>query len=167
MACSIASSTIEVAIVEANRTGDARTVDGRLHVSGAEVVAIIALIDLRGHIGLEPAAKADGGHGRLADNGDFVDEDVFLLIYFSAEDDEGRHLDAARRELRAFAHGSGLLEHVAADLGIEDHRFVELGSGGFAASVDGDGGVAGGVDFDVVLADPDGIAVVKGGAFDA
>jgi len=89
------------------------------------------------------------------------------LIGPAAKDDEGGNFEAAGGKLRAFAHGGGLLEHVAANFGVEHHGFVDARGVGFAAGIPRHGGIAGGVNFDVVLADPDRIAVVQRGAFHA
>ena len=58
-------------------------------------------------------------------------------------------------------------KHFAALFGIQHHSLVDFGGGCFAAGVEGDGGVAGSIDLNVVLANPDGVAVVERGAFDA
>ena len=47
----------DVAVIEARRTGNGRTVHGRSFVAGADVVAIVALADLRGHFGLNQPVK--------------------------------------------------------------------------------------------------------------
>src|SRR6266478_5828575 len=65
------------------------------------------------------------------------------------------------------AHGSGLLGHLAAFLGVQHHGLVDARRGSFAASVPGQRGIAAGVDLDLVLADVDVVAVVQGGALDA
>src|SRR5579863_1943680 len=74
----------EIAVVEANGASDGRAVHGRLLVAGAEIVAVVTLIDLRGHFWLEPAAKPNSGHGRVADDGEFVGEEIFFLIDLAA-----------------------------------------------------------------------------------
>src|SRR5580704_568291 len=94
----------EIAVVEANWPGDWRAIYGRLLVASAEVIAIVALINLRSHFWLEPATKADGSHGRFADDGKFVGEQIFFLVHFSAEDHQRGHAYAAGRKLRTFAH---------------------------------------------------------------
>ena len=45
----------DVAVVKPRRTGYGSTVHGRSFVARADVVAIVALTDLRGHLRLEPA----------------------------------------------------------------------------------------------------------------
>src|SRR5260370_23840578 len=62
----------EIAVVQAHGAGDGSAVDGGYLIAGAEIVAVIALIDLRGHMRLEPALEANRGHRGFADDGDFV-----------------------------------------------------------------------------------------------
>src|SRR5437879_10466066 len=47
---------------------------------------------------------------------------------------------------RSFAHSGGLLEHLAALLGVQHHGFVDARRGGFAAGVPGNRRVAAGID---------------------
>src|SRR5207253_8655254 len=74
----------DVAIIEARRTGDGSTVHGRSFVARADVVAIVALADLRGHLRLEPAGQSHRCHRGFANGGEFVRKDIFLTGRFSA-----------------------------------------------------------------------------------
>src|SRR5260221_9773891 len=73
----------DVAIVKPRGTGDGSTIHGRSLVARADVVAIVALTDLRGHLRLEPAGQSHGCHRRFADGGELVRKDVFLTGRFS------------------------------------------------------------------------------------
>src|SRR5580692_4904362 len=59
----------EVAIVEADRPGNGSAIYGGNLMSGSQIVAIVALIDLCSHFRLEPATQPHSSHGRLADDG--------------------------------------------------------------------------------------------------
>src|SRR5208283_2062336 len=78
----------EVAVVEAHGAGNGRAIDGGNLVAGAKVIAVVALIDLRGHGRFEPAPQAHRGHGRFADYGKLVGQHVFFLVDLAAEHDE-------------------------------------------------------------------------------
>jgi len=45
----------DVAIIKPRRAGNGSTVHGRSLIARADVVAVVALADLRGHLRLEPA----------------------------------------------------------------------------------------------------------------
>src|SRR5215831_14137638 len=79
----------EVAIIQTGWTADGHAVDKRYLVARADVVAVVALVDLRSHLRLEEAAKLDGGHGGLADGSQPVGEDVFLKVSFAGKNDDG------------------------------------------------------------------------------
>src|SRR5258708_10502746 len=70
----------EIAVVQAHGPGDGSAVDGGHLIAGAEIVAVIALIDLRGHMRLEPALEANRGHRGFADDGAFVGKTILLPV---------------------------------------------------------------------------------------
>src|SRR5215467_1632636 len=148
-----AANLDEITVIQAGQTADSDAVDHGHFVAGADVMAVVTLIDLSGHLWLEPAAKLDGSHSRLADGGELVGEDVFLGVSLASENDDGRNLDASGGKLSALAHSGCLLQHVATNLGIKHHGFVDHGSCGFlAAGIVGNRGIAGSIDLDVMLA---------------
>src|SRR6266851_3309242 len=107
----------DVAIIEARRSLNRFGVHGRRSVARPDVVAVVALINLRGDIGLEPALQAHGGHLGFADDRQLVSDDVFPLVGVAAQNNKRWYLEPAR-ELRALAHSRSLLHHLAARLGI-------------------------------------------------
>src|SRR5215469_11599410 len=52
----------QVAVVEAYGSRNRGAVDRGHFVTGAEIIAVVALVDLCGHVRLEPALQAHGGH---------------------------------------------------------------------------------------------------------
>src|SRR5207248_10596884 len=56
-------------------TGDGPAIDAGHFVAGAEIVAVIELIDLRSHLWFEPALKANRGHGGFSDDRELVGQD--------------------------------------------------------------------------------------------
>src|ERR1051326_2557964 len=70
----------EVAVIQFgwSRNGDA--VHNRNFVAGADVIAVVALIDWRCHLRLEPAAKFDSSHCGFADGGEPVGQNIFLGV---------------------------------------------------------------------------------------
>ena len=71
----------QVAIVQANGSGNWCAVDRRNAVAGAQVIAVVALIDLCRHSWLEPSAQTHRGHGRFADDRELVDEKKLFLMH--------------------------------------------------------------------------------------
>ena len=118
-----------------------------------------------GQLRLEPAFELHRRHLGLADHRELVGQDVFFLVRVSAEHHERGNLQAASRKLRSFAHGRSLLEHVAPRFGVQHHRFVDFRSRSLASWVKVRCLLTRGIHLDVVLADPDRIAVMQGGAF--
>src|SRR5258708_34966183 len=88
----------QVAIIQPGWTRDGNTIDNRNFIAGPDVIAIIALIDLRGHLRLEPAAQVDGGHGRFSDGCKFFGGIVFFGDGFSGMTPVGWTLDGAVAE---------------------------------------------------------------------
>src|SRR5256885_6948373 len=84
----------DVAIVKPRGTGYGSTVHGRSFVARADVVAIVALADLRGHLRLEPAGQSHRCHRGFADGGEFFRKGGFLAGRFSPQDDHRRNLEA-------------------------------------------------------------------------
>src|SRR5437016_759426 len=156
----------EIAVVQAHGAGDGSAVDVGNLVAGTEVVAIIALIDLRGHLWFEPALEANGGHGGFSDDGEFVGQNILFLIGLAAENDKCRNFHASRGKLHGFAHGGSLLEHLAAFLSVQHHGFVDARRCGFAAGVPGHRRIAAGIDLDFVFSDMDVVAIVQSSALD-
>src|ERR1700687_5328759 len=61
-----------VTVVEAGGAVNGLAIYCGHFIGGADIVAVVAFVDLRGDFGGEPAFQADGGHLRLADHGEFV-----------------------------------------------------------------------------------------------
>src|SRR5713101_9927167 len=156
-----------IAVAEAHGAGDGRAIDTGHLVAGTEVVAVIALIDLRGHLRFEPALDANGGHRGFSDDGEFVGQDILFLVGLAVENDQRRDFHARCGKLHGFAHGGSLLQHLTAFLGVQHHGLVDARRGSFASGVPRHRRIAAGIDFDFVLADVDVVAVVQGGALDA
>src|ERR1700674_660945 len=85
----------EVAVVQAHGAGDGSAVDVGNLVAGTEVVAVIALIDLRGHLRFEPALEANGGHGGFSDDRESVGQNILFLVGLAAENDKCRDFHAS------------------------------------------------------------------------
>src|SRR5215472_6951217 len=156
-----ATNLDQVAVVQSHRAGNGRAIYNRDFGAGAQVIAVVALVNLRSHLRLEPTAKLHRRHRGFANDRELVGKHVLLLVHSAVQHDERRHFHAARRELRALTHGGGLPLHFAAHLGIENHGFIDFGRGGLAAPVPGNGTIGRSVHFDVVLAYPDGVAIVQ------
>src|SRR5207247_8844232 len=75
----------EIPIAERHWTGDRPAIDAGHFVAGAEIVAVIELIDLRSHLWFEPALKANRGHGGFSDDRELVGQNIFPLVRVSAE----------------------------------------------------------------------------------
>src|SRR6266853_6674293 len=75
----------EIAVAKTKGAGNGSAVDTGHFVAGAEIVAVIALIDLRRHLRFEPALKANGGHGGFSDDCELVGQNIFLLVGLSAQ----------------------------------------------------------------------------------
>src|SRR5215470_9680557 len=73
-----AANVDEVAVVQAHGTRNRRAIHGGHFVAGADVIAVVALADLRSHLRLKPSFQTHRSHGGFADGGEFVGEDVFL-----------------------------------------------------------------------------------------
>src|SRR5260370_17472132 len=108
--------------MEASRPLNRSGVPGRRSVSRPDVVAVVALINLGGDVGLEPTLQAHGGHLGFADNRQLVGDDVFLLVGLAAQNTKRWYLEPAR-ELRALAHTRSLLHHLTARLAVPPLRF--------------------------------------------
>src|SRR5216683_4234425 len=101
----------DVTVIEARGPLNRFGVHGRGSVSRADVVAVVALINLRGDIGLEPTLQAHRGHLGFADDRQLVSDDVFPLVGVAAQNNKRWYLEPAR-ELRALAHSRSLLHHL-------------------------------------------------------
>src|SRR5437870_13032159 len=77
----------EIAVVQAHGAGDGSAVDLGHLVAGTKVVAVVALIDLRGHLRFEPALKANSGHGGFSDDRESVGQDILFLVGLAVEND--------------------------------------------------------------------------------
>src|SRR5256885_1597089 len=82
-----ASTTAISSKSAAHLAGDGSAVDFGHLVAGTEIVAVIALIDLRGHLRLEPALEANGGHRGFSNDREFVGQNILLLIGPAIESD--------------------------------------------------------------------------------
>src|SRR5207248_10331221 len=85
-------------------TGDGPAIDAGHFVAGAEIVAVIELIDLRSHLWFEPALKANRGHGGFSDDRELVGQNIFPLVSVSAENHQCGDLHARSGKLHGFAH---------------------------------------------------------------
>src|SRR5256885_14043011 len=84
----------QIAVVQSCWSWNGHAIHNRNFVARTDVIAVITLINLGGHLRLKPAAKFDGGHGGLADGGQLVGEHVFLGVGSASEHDDSRNLDA-------------------------------------------------------------------------
>src|SRR5436309_14615191 len=74
-----------IAIIQALWTRNWRRVNGGDFVAGTHKISVIALIDLRGELRLEPAFQFHRRQFRFADDRKLVGEDIFFLVGFSAD----------------------------------------------------------------------------------
>src|SRR5258708_35138052 len=89
----------EIAVVEPHGAGDGSAIDVGHLVAWTEIVTIVALIDLSGHLRLEPARESNGGHGGFSDDGEFVGKNILFLVGLAVENDKGRHFHARSSKL--------------------------------------------------------------------
>src|SRR5258708_32160087 len=74
-----------VPIVETRRSLNGRAVHRWNLVARTDVKAVIALIDLRGHLRLEPALEPHGSQGGFSDDRERAGQSVFFLIGFAVK----------------------------------------------------------------------------------
>ncbi len=99
-------------------------IHGWYFIASSEVVAVIALVDLRRHLGLEPPAQSHSSHWRFPNYRQLVGQNIFFLIYLATQYYKCRHLHTAGRKLRPLAHRRRLLQHVPSRFGVQHHGFV-------------------------------------------
>src|SRR3954466_3614275 len=76
----------DISVVEARGSLHGFAVYDGNFISRTEVVAIVALIDLRGDLRLEPAPQTHRCHFGFADHCELIGEHIFFLTAVAAED---------------------------------------------------------------------------------
>jgi hypothetical protein len=89
------------------------------------------------------------------------------LICLSAQNNESRNFQASRGKLDAFAHRRRLLHQIPTLFCIQNHSLVDAWSIRFAPAIPRYGSLARGIDLDVVLSNPNRVAVVQSRSLDA
>ncbi len=117
----------DVAIVQQRRAADGLAINLGDAVAQAQVITIVAFMDLRGHAGSEPSAQPHRGHFGPSDHRQFSGKHVLGLVGAPREHTQRGHAQACRRKLRAFAGNHGLPQQLAALLRVEHHGLVHFG----------------------------------------
>src|SRR5437660_1580015 len=92
----------QIAIGKALGSSDGGAIYSGHAIAAAQIISIVAAIDLRGHFGFEPATEPNGGHFGAANDGEFTGQRVFPLFDWPADANQCSHADTRRGDLRAF-----------------------------------------------------------------
>src|SRR5438309_11977526 len=85
----------QIAIGKALGSSDGGAVYSGHAIAAAQIISIVAAIDLRGHFGFEPATEPNGCHFGAADDGEFTGQRIFPLFDWSGDSYECTLADTA------------------------------------------------------------------------